>query len=622
MKNWVTQVRRLAQHIFHCSPQLMGPNFIKDERGNFAMITALMLVPLLLAGMIAVDSANLMRVRNNVQASLDAAALAVGKKFSTGATQSDMQVYGTQVFTANLTALSMDAVQFQVTFPEGKQADQQIQATADFTYQSLFGVIASRLLGTERNDWDDKNYALRSAVRLKNTIEVALVLDNSGSMDYSGSGSNKKRMDLLKSAAKQLVETMAAQSSIVTRVQKPVQFSLVPFAGSVNVGPQYLNAPWVDTAGFNKVSFENFDLPVTIDNKRKIIEDPVGSKRFYKSGSGWGQDDGKPFSRTVLYNDISAKDATPWLKWGGCVEARSGKYALDVSAPVISNPATMFVPMFAPDEYYNSGRDRGLNYWWKENLSGSNYQKLQRDITKYYLKEKGARPDEKSGPNYSCTTSPLTLLTDVSQDEGKKAILDAIETMKSDGGTNVPEGLAWGWRTIAHAAPFTEGRPENERGNDKVVIVLTDGANTYYTYKSLLGSNGSDRAGNQSYYSAYGYTREVPAEYGHTRLFQETSVNEAQDNTVYGRAMNAKFATLCNNAKAANVIIMTVALDLSADKSDEKAQIDLLRSCSSDSRVRMESGKPAKLFWNSTGGDLAETFRQIGDELSNLRIVG
>lgn len=599
----------------------MSLRFAKDERGNFAMIMALVLVSLLLAGMVAVDSANLMRVRNNVQASLDAAALAVGKRFSTGAPQSDMQVYGSQIFSANLTALSGSAVRFEVTFPEGRETEQQVQTTANFTYKSLFGVIASRLLGSEQNDWDNKTYALRSAVRLKNTIEVALVLDNSGSMDYYGSGSNKKRMDLLKDAAKQLVETMAAQSSIITRVQKPVQFSLVPFAGSVNVGPQYLNASWMDTAGLNKVSFENFELPITIDNNRKIIENPVGSKRFYKSGSGWGIDDGKAFSRTVLYNDIMARDATSWLKWSGCVEARGGKYGLDVSAPALGNPATMFVPMFAPAEYYNSNRDRGLNYWWTENLSGSNYTKLQRDITKYYLKGKTARADENGGPNYSCTTSPLTLLTDVSKDEGKTAILNAISAMKANGGTNVPEGLAWGWRTIAHAAPFTEGRPESERGNDKVVIALTDGANTYYTYKSLLGSNGSDRAGNQSYYSAYGYTREVPAEYGRTRLFQETSVGVFQDNAAYGKAMNARFETLCNNAKAANVIIMTVALDLSASKSDEKAQIDLLKSCSSNSRVRLEDGKPAKLFWNSTGGNLAETFRQIGDELSNLRLV-
>ncbi|WHS33632.1 hypothetical protein QLQ09_19950 [Brucella sp. NM4] len=86
--------------------------------------------------------------------------------------------------------------------------------------------------------------------------------------------------------------------------------------------------------------------------------------------------------------------------------------------------------------------------------------------------------------------------------------------------------------------------------------------------------------------------------------------------------MNARFATLCNNAKNANIIIMTVAVDLNSSKTDEKAQMELLKTCSSDSRVRLDGGKPAKLFWNTTGGELAETFRQIGDELSNLRIAG
>jgi hypothetical protein len=86
--------------------------------------------------------------------------------------------------------------------------------------------------------------------------------------------------------------------------------------------------------------------------------------------------------------------------------------------------------------------------------------------------------------------------------------------------------------------------------------------------------------------------------------------------------MNARFNKLCNNAKDANIIVMTVAVDLNTSKTDEKAQIELLKTCSSDSRVRLDGGKPAKLFWNTTGGNLSETFRQIGDELSNLRISG
>ncbi len=51
--------------------------------------------------------------------------------------------------------------------------------------------------------------------------------------------------------------------------------------------------------------------------------------------------------------------------------------------------------------------------------------------------------------------------------------------MAPTGNTNVPEGLAWGWRTVSSNEPFTEGRSNTEKGNDKVVIVLTDGANTY-----------------------------------------------------------------------------------------------------------------------------------------------
>jgi hypothetical protein len=67
---------------------------------------------------------------------------------------------------------------------------------------------------------------------------------------------------------------------------------------------------------------------------------------------------------------------------------------------------------------------------------------------------------------------------------------------------------------------------------------------------------------------------------------------------------------------------MTVSLDLDATKADEKAQMDALRACASESRFRKGAdGKPEKLYWNATGSDLAAKFKEIADELSNLRIV-
>jgi hypothetical protein len=70
---------------------------------------------------------------------------------------------------------------------------------------------------------------------------------------------------------------------------------------------------------------------------------------------------------------------------------------------------------------------------------------------------------------------------------------------------------------------------------------------------------------------------------------------------------------------------MTVSLDLSTSKTDENGQIEALKKCSSNSRFRKDPtdpSKPAKLFWNATGSNLAEKFKEIADELSNLRIVG
>ncbi|RVA20550.1 hypothetical protein EN933_40940, partial [Mesorhizobium sp. M7A.F.Ca.US.001.01.1.1] len=60
-------------------------------------------------------------------------------------------------------------------------------------------------------------------------------------------------------------------------------------------------------------------------------------------------------------------------------------------------------------------------------------------------------------------------------------------------------------------------------------------------------------------------------------------------------------------------------------KPADQQAIEALKSCSSNSRFRKDptdASKPAKLFWNATGASLSNDFKEIGNELSNLRIVG
>jgi hypothetical protein len=226
------------------------------------------------------------------------------------------------------------------------------------------------------------------------------------------------------------------------------------------------------------------------------------------------------------------------------------------------------------------------------------------------------------GPNAGCTTNPITPLKDITVSAQKQELDDAIDDMAPTGNTNVPEGMAWGWRTVSSNEPFTEGRPNTEKGNDKVVIVLTDGANTYSAISDSSYTN------NRSTYAAYGYTGLVNAALGSvTRLFMNTSTavpKTTYTDTNYTAALDEQMATLCSNAKAAGIMVMTVSLDLVDTKADEKKAMAALKACSSDSRFRKDPtdpSKPAKLYWNATGATLSDNFKEIANELSNLRIV-
>ena len=323
---------------------------------------------------------------------------------------------------------------------------------------------------------------------------------------------------MLKAAAKQLVKTLSDQALLIKQVDKPVQFSLVPFAASVNVGPGNAGASWMDVEGLSPVHQENFDWS-TLDAADKRAEKIGGI--WYKKGTGWGEEEGQMLTRYSLYRDMKVVTSHervagservvcdeyrsnhtcrrshkeydyvdsygPFASWQGCVEARPYPYnTTDDPASGGSNntgigfgdPATMFVPMFAPDEpgnhwYVTQDPDEpqpvtysAANSWWNDDPSSSTGRSRERNMAKYFMPRPINAPvlPKGAGPNYSCTTEPITPLTDVTVPEGLAAINAAIDRMAANGNTNVPEGMAWGWRTVSSGEPFTEGRPEAREG--------------------------------------------------------------------------------------------------------------------------------------------------------------
>lgn len=615
--------------------------FWKDRSGSYAILTVAAMVPIMGALALAIDYAEMSRQREATRNALDAAGIATARRLAEGATDDQLRTYALDFFRANLRQVDPAKATLIVTLPSSTTGGGTLKLEAKLKYDPYFLPAAAALLGKTSSSYR-LDFDAMSEIRLKNTLEVALVLDNSGSMDYTGTGTGQKRMALLKQAATQLVDNMSKQAGQMKQIERPVQFAVVPFAASVNIGSSNANEPWMDLGGLSPVHYENFDLPITIGANKEIKSSGGAIKKI---GKGWGSQENETFTRFSLYRDMlvyannSRTQTKAYTSWRGCVEARPAPYNELDTAPISSKPETYFVPMFAPDEWdktRSNGSDyTALNNWLSDSssfssLTTANASARLRDIRKYYtnIQPYGATAPADTGPHYSCSTQPITPLTDVSKDTGLAAVKSSITAMVADGGTNVPEGLAWGWRVLSSTPPFTVGRPDTEKGNDKIVIILTDGANTYYP-QSYFGV--TDWANVKSSYSAYGYAGHKPTGASDTRLFmgQPSGFNKTSHTTDnYTLAMNNHMATTCTNAKDSGILVMTVALDLdatvgtAAEKKATQSQIDGLTACASESRTRRDAaGKPVKLFFNTTSGDLVDTFKKIADELSNLRIV-
>jgi hypothetical protein len=188
------------------------------------------------------------------------------------------------------------------------------------------------------------------------------------------------------------------------------------------------------------------------------------------------------------------------------------------------------------------------------------------------------------GPNFMCTTAPLLPLS-----TDKATIKNAINAMVAKGATSIMEGAMWGWLTLSAGEPFTQGRPYNTKNNQKILILMTDGQNTYYPL--------SQEGFLKSMYDVFGYV--ARGQLGTTSTSSST----------WTTAMDQRTLQACNNIKTAGIIIYTVAFQIPGD---EAGALTLLSNCASDKD---------KYFAPGTNSDLLAAFNAIGQDISELRVA-
>ncbi|MEJ0012158.1 MAG: pilus assembly protein TadG-related protein [Bauldia sp.] len=204
----------------------------------------------------------------------------------------------------------------------------------------------------------------------------------------------------------------------------------------------------------------------------------------------------------------------------------------------------------------------------------------------------------KGGPNFMCTTTPITPLTTT-----KTTVTDAITAMQANGYTNITEGLMWAWRSLSHGVPFAEGREKTVTDNKKIIVLMTDGENTYNPYLDKFQNPGSSSYAGKFVKSAYGA-------WSYTQL-NHLGTNSTTSSDVFVK-LNAKTAAACQAAKADGITIYTVGFEINAQTSSDPATaLALLEGCASD---------PLKYYDAQNEAALEKAFTAIGDDISLLRL--
>lgn len=186
-----------------------GP--MTDRRGAVAVIFALSAIPLMLFAGLAVDISRAYTIRARLASALDAAGLAVG---SSQGTEAELEDRFDKFVAANIPPDIMAMTRDLDVVP----GDTLISVTGAADVPTTF----LKLVG-----YDSIPVSASAEITRETTgIEVVMALDNTGSMGGS-------KLSSLKTAATDLVNILFGPDA----TSDTVKVGLVPFAGSVNIGP-------------------------------------------------------------------------------------------------------------------------------------------------------------------------------------------------------------------------------------------------------------------------------------------------------------------------------------------------------------------------------------------------
>ena len=619
--------------------------FMAGTRGNVAMMFALALPVLLMITLGAIDIHQASKVRANLQDALDAAALAAARTPFTE--DADLNKAGLAALKANMPSyfetdengkLLRDSANFRL---DGNT----IIATAKVQVKVLVANIVLPPYGTLMDDRLPVGSS-SEVLRASRNVEVALVLDITGSMAGSA-------LTSLKKAAKELVAIVVQkeQSPFTTRV------ALVPYSMGVNLG-NYANSVrgplkgttdisavgWADPAkSISQISSgvftaTNHGLAVNdyvwisdvsnasygLNNRIHRVSSVSGNTFQLSSYSGGGSKNSGTVRRcwtttceVVVTSENHTLSTGDWVKISGVRGMTTLNGAYFQVAKISEHQFS--VGLRGPDQSTYSGggavqcgydgcRERyfiGRNsttavrmlpsstcvserLWTVKNASGD-------------LVPTDRTPDSNNwvGRNYPhsdnrCLTNQVTPLTHLAETKnGVTGLNDLIDAYQAVGSTAGQIGIEWGWYAVS--PNFSSIWPAASAPNVyepsktlKAVVLMTDGEfNNPYCQGVISKDAPTNGAGNTNY-----------------------QINcSAPNGTPFAQSV-----ALCDAMKKEGVVVYTVGFNLSTATGGNGIDTarEVMGACATSA---------AHAFTPNKNTDLSEAFQAIGRDITRLRIA-
>ncbi|WP_267394544.1 MULTISPECIES: pilus assembly protein TadG-related protein [unclassified Sphingomonas] len=616
----------------------------RNRRGSTLALMAAGLFPMIASVGAAIDLARLYITTSQMQAGVDAAALAGANAFD-NKDDSDPNGRKQQViayFRDNFPDSYMGVQQGGGTPPIGgtKALEDPIFTTNNgvsqtvvnavglvpMTFMSIFGIAPHTVSVTAHAEFQP------------HPLEVMVVLDNTGSMQQTINGVAK--IDALKSAMHSFINVLYQGSQ---NAQPNLAMGIINYTNQVNVGsllkaanipietiPGFSDRDWAsgDAMGW-KGCVANDETVNTMSSSATTIE--PGAYDVTNELPGDTPRPGSPHAMNPIrplimpplwlstYNDYDQTTTSSYynpnstnnLYW----DPKAGTGTAAVSALANSASFKRFFYRYyiainngaadmtndvivAADKtsYYDPTAPNAFNPLTN---TGTDFY-VRADKIPYLSSFKAAAPyvvtsnnTNMPSPNWQCPEPGLPITYNVSRATFDNFIDQKVWAILPANGTMHHTGFIWGWRILSRYTKFVRTKPDGSGAPVRAMVFMTDG-------KTELGGSSKE---NDKVYTAYGSVN-------------DQSITTATENTTkIGDAANLRFAKACaiansyvfpDSQKAAQIYVVAInrANDIDAD-----------------SQARLKNCGKNGYWLSTTPTDLSNAFTQIARTLVDVHLT-